>query len=336
MQFSIFDYSLKKEDIQKLLERLKKEYEIIAPVKQGKDYNFQIINSVQQLDLTDYQNTRFPPKKFFLPNSETLFTFKKNGEVKMSTEIKKERRVIFGIRPCDVNGLLTMDKVFIDDYKDPFYQERRKNTVLIALNCKKTGDHCFCESLGTNYVEDADLLLTDLENEYIVEVQSEIGNKIVNDNQDLFTITHQKIEKTKLKCKKNVNAEKLVESLNKGFNNKIWEKEAERCISCAACTIVCPTCYCYDIQDVMNIEGKEGQRIRKWNFCMLLNFTRVAGNHVFRQNRTERLKQFVCHKLCYLKEMKDIFLCVGCGRCTQSCIVDIDLTKIANELSGKK
>ena len=332
MQFSVLDYSIKKEDIPKLIERLKREYEVVAPVKQGKDYNFQIINSGQELDLTDYQNTRYPPKKFFLSTPETLFVFKKNGKVKMSTKIKKEKRVIFGIRPCDVNGILTMDKVFIDDFKDPFYRERRKNTVLIAMNCKKAGDYCFCESLGTDYVEDADLLLSDLGSEYIVEVQSEIGNKIVNNNQDLFTITHQKVKRPKLKCKKKINPKKLVESLNKGLNDKIWEKEADRCISCAACTIVCPTCYCYDIQDVMNINGKEGERIRKWNFCMLLNFTKVADGTIFRQSRTERLKQFVCHKLSYFKEINDIFLCVGCGRCIQSCIVNIDLTKICKQI----
>lgn len=124
--------------------------------------------------------------------------------------------------------------------------------------------------------------------------------------------------------------------MNKEFNNKVWEKEANRCISCAACTIVCPTCYCYDVKDVNDTNGKEGERVRKWNFCMLLNFTRVAGENVFRQDRTERLKQFVCHKLCYFKEMNNVFLCVGCGRCIQSCIVDIDLTEIAKMLRGKK
>jgi ferredoxin len=336
MQFPLHNYLIKKEDVPKLIERLKISHEIIAPVKQGKDYNFQRINSGQELDLTDYQNTRFSPKKFFLSNPETLFTFKKSRRVKMLTKIKNERRVIFGIRPCDVNGILTMDRIFIDDYNDPFYQERRNNTILIALNCNKAGDYCFCDSLKTDFTDDSDLLLTDLGKEYTVEVKSDVGNKIVNGNEDLFTITHQKIERPELNCKKKVNPENLVEVMNKGFNDKIWEKEGERCLSCAACTIVCPTCYCYDIQDVMKMNGKEGERTRKWNYCMLLNFTKVAGGHVFRQDRTERVKQFVCHKLCYFKEVNNVFLCVGCGRCIQSCIVDIDLTEIANKLSGKK
>jgi len=335
MHFSVFNHSIKKGDVPKLIDRLRKQYEIIAPVKQGEDYNFKTINSGQELDLTDYQNTRFSPKKFFLANPETLFVFKKDGKVKMSTKLNNEKRVIFGIRPCDVNGILIMDKLFLENYRDPLYQVRRNNTVLIALNCNKAGEYCFCESLGTDYIEESDLLLTDLGDKYFVVVQSENGNKIVKDNEDLFTINNENIKRPEIKCKKSVNSKKLIESLNKGFNNKIWEKEAKRCISCAACTIVCPTCYCYDIQDVMNISGKEGEKVRKWNFCMLLNFTRVAGDFVFRLDRTERLKQFVCHKLCYFKETHDKFLCVGCGRCIQSCIVNIDLTKIANKLSGK-
>jgi ferredoxin len=112
-------------------------------------------------------------------------------------------------------------------------------------------------------------------------------------------------------------------------------REAKRCISCAACTIVCPTCYCYDIEDLPDFSSNSGERIRKWNFCMLKNFTRVAGDFVFRPDRVERLKQFVCHKLSYFKEKYGIFLCVGCGRCIERCIVDIDLTKIADELREK-
>jgi Fe-S oxidoreductase len=100
--------------------------------------------------------------------------------------------------------------------------------------------------------------------------------------------------------------------------------------------MVCPTCYCYDVKDVTDVTGKNGKRVRNWNFCMLLNFTKVAGGCTFRDNRNNRLKQFVYHKLVYLKETDGIFLCVGCGRCIESCIVDIDLTKIANKLCGKK
>jgi len=335
MHFSILNYSIKKGNLSKLLERLKKDYEIIVPVKYGPDYNFQVINS-EALDLSEYINTRFSPKEFFLPNPEILFAFNKNGKVKILSRINRKKRLIFGMRPCDVNGLLVLDKILIDDYPDPFYKYRRENTVIISLNCNKTGKYCFCESLDTDTVKDgADLIFTDSKSEYLVEVGSIVGEKIVNKNKDLFKVIHKKIERPKLKFKRKINTETLVEDMITGINNKIWEKEADKCISCAACTIVCPTCYCYDVQDVTSMSGKEGERIKKWNFCMLLNFTRVAGNMIFRADRTERLKQFLYHKLCYLKQSDNIFLCVGCGRCIQSCIVAIDLTKIANRLKKK-
>jgi ferredoxin len=329
-------YLLQKKALFLLLDRLSKDYEVIAPIKTDDDYNFQRIDSSKEINLENYQNTRFPPKEFFLPKSDTLFVFEKNRKVKISPGISEKKRVIFGIKPCDVNGILVLDKIFTTNYEDPIYTERRKNTVLIALNCNKSGEYCFCDSLGTDTTKNSDLLLTDTGNEYIVEVQSEAGNQIVKKNGDLFSVTQQIIKKPEVKCKKKVNPEKLVELMNKEFNNKVWEKEANRCISCAACTIVCPTCYCYDVKDVNDTNGKEGARIRKWNFCMLFNFTKVAGDNVFREDRTERLKQFVCHKLCYFKETNNVFLCVGCGRCIQSCIVNIDLTEIAKMLSDKK
>jgi len=330
-------YLIKKNALLKLLGRLSKDYEVIVPVKKGEDYNFQKIESGKEINLKGYQNTRFSPKKFFLPKSETLFTFKKNRKVKIFPNIPEEKRVIFGIRPCDVNGLLVLDKIFTTSYEDTIYTERRNNTILIALNCNEAGEYCFCGSLGTDSLREGfDFLLTDIGKQFFVEVGSENGEEIVEKNYDLFKWTKKKVDKPKLKFKRKVDAKNLVEVLNKNYNHKIWEKEAKRCISCAACTMVCPTCYCYDVQDNTDITGKNGKIERNWNFCMLSNFTRVAGNTIFRESRTERLKQFVYHKLCYLKETSGVFLCVGCGRCIQSCIVDIDLTQIANKLSGKK
>jgi len=330
-------YLIKKNSFFKLIDRLSKDYEVIVPVKKGEDFNFQKIDSSKEINLDGYQNTRFSPKEFFLPKLETLFTFKKNRKIKISSNIPKEKRVIFGIRPCDVNSILVLDRIFTTNYEDPIYIERRKNTILIALNCNKAGEYCFCGSLGTDSLREGfDFLLTDIGKQFFVEVGSENGEEIVEKNYDLFKWTKKKVDKPKLKFKRKVDTKNLVEVFNKGYNHKVWEQEAKRCISCAACTMVCPTCYCYDVQDITDVTGKNGERVRNWNFCMLLNFTRVAGNNIFRENRTERLKQFVYHKLCYLKETDGVFLCVGCGRCIQSCIVDIDLTYIANKLSGKK
>jgi ferredoxin len=329
-------YLIKKKSILKLLDRLSKYCEVVAPIKKNNDFNFQPISSGKELNLKGYINTRFSPKKYFLPKREILFSFEKSRKIKIKPNLPEEKRIIFGIRPCDVNGLLVLDKIFTTDYEDVVYTKRRENTTLIVVNCKKAGDYCFCGSLGTNELKEGfDLLLTEKGKEYFVEVGSEKGEDIVKNNLDLFKWTKENVKKPKLEFKRKVDAKKLVEKLNKGFNDSIWKKEADRCISCAACTMVCPTCYCYDVTDNTDFTGKKGKIERIWNYCMLLNFTRVAGGHVFRENRTERLKQFVMHKLCYLKENMGVFLCVGCGRCIESCIVDIDLTKIANRLCKK-
>ena len=205
-------YFAKKKNISRLLNRLSRDCEVVAPVKKGKDFDFQPVLSGKDVDLKGYINTRFSPKEYFLPKKETLFTFEKSRKVKVKAHLPEEKRVIFGIRPCDVNALLVLDRIFTEDYEDVVYTKRRENTTLIVVNCKKTGDYCFCGSFGTNELRGGyDLLLTETGNDYFVEVGSEKGEEIIEKNNDLFKWTKRSVRKPKLKFKKKVDVKKLVQ-----------------------------------------------------------------------------------------------------------------------------
>ncbi|MBS1266162.1 MAG: Sulfhydrogenase 2 subunit beta [Candidatus Woesearchaeota archaeon] len=165
---------LKKEDLAEFFNKLSKKYQMIAPVKVRDIHRYEIIDLFDQVDL-NFINTAYPAKSFFFPNE--LFSYKNN---KIKTQILETKRIIFGIRPCDVNALLAMDKIFIGDYIDPHYKKCRENTLLIVMNCTEAGKNCFCGDFGTNKLEKGfDLKLTEQDDNYIIEIGSEKGEKLV-------------------------------------------------------------------------------------------------------------------------------------------------------------
>jgi sulfhydrogenase subunit beta (sulfur reductase) len=313
---------LKKADLPKFILLLQKKFEVIAPVRKGKIDVFDTIKSFDEINL-NCTNTIYPPKQYFFPDKEELFSYDKN---KIEVNFDNKRRAIFGIRTCDVNGLVVMDMLFITD---PYYRERRKNNLIIAMNCKVGGVNCLCEAVGWDKLEKGfDLAFTEESNGYIVEVGSEKGNKLID--KKLFKPTNKKPE-TKTICRKTIDPAKI-KKLKTSFHHHVWEKEAKRCLSCGACTITCPTCACFDVKDIPTLDIKKGSRIRTDASCQLKDFTKVAGGHVFRDERSKRLKHRIYHKFDYFMEEHKHYMCTGCGRCITNCPTFIDMTKIFKKL----
>ncbi len=157
-----------KNDLLELLDSLKNKNKLIAPVMAEKDIVFDYVDNVNDI-IFDFTNTVKPAKEFFIPQREDILEFK-NGSIK--SVISDEKRVLFGIRPCDLKGLCVMDPTFREGIEDPHYLEKRKNTTIIALACTKLCDeNAFCESAKAGPVADGcfDLQLIPLgKNEYFV------------------------------------------------------------------------------------------------------------------------------------------------------------------------
>lgn len=319
-------YTIRKNQLPKFLISLAREFSIFIPVKEGKSWNFRRMKSVKDLDLKGYINTEFPPRSILLPEGEVLYRFEKGG---VKEVYPKRRNLIFGVRPCDIHGLVVLDRVMLSDPVDTHYKKRREKTFIVGLECREAGENCFCESMGTREVNEGfDLMLTEQARTYHVEVGSKRGGEMMR-RFKWASKSKKRPKRPKLKFKKKLDTENLVDIMRESFNSKIWEKTArERCLSCASCTSVCPTCYCFDIEHVGSIE-KPGffEIVRNHTYCMLKDFTRVARDMRFRESRTERLKQFFYHKLVYGKENQGKFHCVGCGRCITECMTGIDITE---------
>ncbi len=321
---------LKKKDFESFTSELIGWCEVISPVKK-EVVRFKKIKNPSDIYLG--KNSFFPVKEFFFRKKETIFKFKSN---KISIpKLESPKRVFFGLRKCDLNAISHQDKVFMETIKDPYYTAQRKNAYLIGYHCNEApSKYCFCESLRLN--DFFDLMLYDRHKDFfLVEIGSEKGKTIAKRFRKYMKKTDSKVS---LEEKKIIGADRLLDSNIKGlYDNHGWQEGVDKCLSCTACTALCPTCYCFDLKDEVKARNLgEGERVRNWSSCQLKEFTKVAGNHVFREKREERFKHRIYHQLDYFRERYDVDLCTGCGRCIEGCPTRIDFIEIINKMKQGK
>ncbi len=335
---------LPKNKLNELLEKALKSYQVVAPTENDGMILFNRITNPSEIIL-EYINTKMSPKDILFKQTEMLFKFLRSASPEIeSPNNTGEKVIIFGIRPCDVKSFSILDHVFKDDYEDPYYNEKREDAILIGLSCNEPGVNCFCTSLywGPSSQEGMDILLTDIGDDYFVEVVSEKGEKFVESMGKLFKPATESDEKKREEiAKKAIEAftrhadvngiEKKLENM---FDSDLWQKIAIKCLGCGECTYVCPTCHCFDIQD--ETTTTEGARVRVWDSCMFPEYTLHASGHNPRPARMNRMRNRIYHKYNYFPKNHDVIACVGCGRCVDVCPVNIDIIDILNKIKEVK
>lgn len=313
-----------------------------APVQVSEQsYAFKEVNKPDDIAFGALR-TILPPKKFFFKEEEVLIEYKNNDIKALEPETKNF--VLFGVHPCDLAGLGVMDTIYGEDPKDTHYMKRRNQCLIVGLSCMPD-KHCFCKSMGCDSPDKGyDLFLTELENEYFVQIKNARANDFVDINADLFIATEPDnkkdfkqfwIDRDKA-FDIGFDGSNLRATMDLEWNNEVWEELGNRCLSCGNCTPVCPTCYCFDVFDVPSLHANEGKRVREWDSCQFVGFAKVAGDHNFRPGPVDRLKFWYRHKLHGFEDPYELPTCVGCGRCTVSCPSGIDdIVNVVLRLQGK-
>ncbi len=310
------------------------EYRVFAPVKRDTVTVLQVYQNPQDTPL-DLASQPQITKKSIFPHTEELFKFDKGAAIADSSKsLLSNKTVVFGIRPCDAVSFLTIDPVFDNDFPDPYYINRRKSTILIALACNKSFANCFCTSLGKSpfSTEGVDVLFVDLGSKFLVEPVSEKAEDIIKKTSSILEpATDEDIEEKQRiaesaskSVKRSIDLKGMPEKLSELFEHPVWKELSSKCTGCGICTYTCPTCYCFDIQDEAAMHNR-GRRVRIWDSCMYDEYTRHASGHNPRPTRTERLKNRIYHKFKYHVDNVGMFGCVGCGRCISLCPFNVDL-----------
>jgi ferredoxin len=225
---------------------------------------------------------------------------------------------------------------------DPYFRKNRERTVLIGLSCDNPCGTCFCTETGGSPMgtEGLDIAVTELpEGGFIVEAGSERGEALTDLIGDQETVSGKEQawleEKREEWAGKAAGEKDLAETFRstdmmKLYNAPFWQEIADSCINCGTCTFLCPTCYCFDIQDE-NMGGMS-RRIRYWDSCMFPLFTKHASGHNPRGEKLQRCRNRFMHKMRYFPERFGPLSCVGCGRCLRLCPVNIDIREVVEKM----
>ena len=331
-------YKIKKENLSTLFQMIAENQELYLPIRTGNQVNFGVWSEEADVDLETLKTVKSPKDAFF-PQSENLYTCVRDGK-KLSVEpeqLKEQDFVVFGMKACDVRGVEVLDKVFLSEPVDSFYEARRAHGIIVAMACKEPEETCFCSVFGIDCAEpSADVAVWTTEEELYWKALTEKGEALTEQVKDLLTETTEETVEEQKKAIREI-VEKLPnaqlsldgwngEALKEKFDSPLWEELYKPCLACGTCTFVCPTCQCYDIKDYDTGHGIK--RYRCWDSCMYSDFTMMAhGNN--RTSQMQRFRQRFMHKLVYFPANNDgMYSCVGCGRCLEKCPSSLNIVKV--------
>ena len=341
---------LPKEKIKEFVEALGKDSNVYAPCLEGDTIIFRQYESGKEISLDRPANT--PPKGAIYPQCETLlsFEFKKDEATpqKMDVELKANtdfpKAVVFGGRPCDAKGFVVIDRVFINpEASDPYYSKRRENTTIITKCCNGPSAGCFCVAVGGGpaSAEGSDVLMTEVDGGYYLEAVTDkgkaaLGLPMVQDGSSYAAKAKELNDKATASIRNPFPSDAVDKVSPELFDSgDFWQQVVSKCLSCGACTFLCPTCYCFNITDEQAITN--GDRIRSWDSCMFQHFTLETSGHNPRTIKDKRYRNRVGHKFYYYPEKYDgAIACTGCGRCIRYCPVSVDISEIVSYLKDPK
>ncbi len=354
---------LQAKDLQKILDNLKHTgYQTLAPTIKENTIVYDEISKIEQLPIgfIDEQEGGFyrlekhskPSffsytvganswKKYLHPPKVKLWQIRRKNKAMefIKEESQPSKFAFIGVRACELTAISIQDRVFLKDkFVDPIYAERRNDVFIIAVNCARAVKTCFCVSMdsGPKAKSGFDLAFTEVieknKHFFLVEIGTEKGKKILENIPQKVAKSQEKklaesiVEKTAQNMGRTLDRENIKEILYRNYESLSWDEVASRCLSCANCTMVCPTCFCTTVEDTTDLTGDIAERWRRWDSCFTGDFSYIHGGSV-RDSTKSRYRQWLVHKLAAWIDQFDSSGCVGCGRCITWCPVGIDITE---------
>jgi sulfhydrogenase subunit beta (sulfur reductase) len=305
--------------------------EVIGVKQKDSRFAYDKLDSASDLRL-DFDEAMYSPKQYLLPSREVLLTYAPKDASSCEPAFADADQAIIGIHPGDLAAIAMLDKAFSEGQFDSHYCTRRQKTTLVGIYPTKPGKYRFTSSMvkpDEPYLS-ADAFLIDLgDSSYGLELVTDRGKEFFSTAKTSPASASVKAtaeaRKTAVKDPVSlpVKRDDLPAFLAGKERHPVWDARAAKCFSCGSCVTVCPTCYCFDVLDEMDLSFEYGIRYRTWDACVLAPFAVCAGGHNFRKNPSERIRHRLYRKQKFLLEKLGLAGCVGCGRCKKACVPDI-------------
>ena len=333
---------LQKGALESWVETLLAKQRVVGPQAKGPKYVFGSLSRADELRL-EYNTTILPPKVALQPPEERLVKYSLSAESGIESIIDAEPTVLFGVHTCDLQAIRLLDEAFGADPADVHYAERRRQTTIVSVECLQPCDeHSFCRDMGTLSADEGyDLHLTDIGETYAASAATDKGRALLEKCTDVRAAAEEDVRKLnealgakwpRFRRQLHFDSAELPALLATANDHPLWEELGDRCFACGSCTNVCPTCYCFNLTDEVDLLQSEGVRTRRWDSCQLDEFARVAGGENFREARSARQRHRFMRKGKYLNEKFGVLGCVGCGRCVRTCLVHISIIEGFNQI----
>jgi sulfhydrogenase subunit beta (sulfur reductase) len=330
--------SISREGLAKLFEQWRSEgRRILAPKRISDKVDFAEVRMLGEVSFDQVQTVQSPKDAVF-PRVEELFSFRSAGgriELRERDLAALPHTVVFGLRPCDASAFASLAAILTWDDPDSLFSARLDRMTIVGVSCARSDEFCFCTSVGggPGSTAGSDVLLTDMGGgDFLAEVISEKGRQAIQGAAGLFQPASGKNKEDHLaKLDKAFDLDKVKPALAALFDDEaFWAEQSLRCLGCGACAYVCPACACFDIQD------EAGRRLRCWDSCGFSLFTLHTSGHNPRPLQSQRWRQRLMHKFAYMPERQQALGCVGCGRCSRACPVDMNILEHVRAIAEAK
>ena len=316
---------------------------VYGPVAKRSRFAFERLETPEELRL-DYDVTILPPKKLFFPPAQDLVTFDGAG---FRAALEPTEKVLLGVHFYDVKAIDQTDLLFSERNYDINYMAHRETTTIVASNIQTVSKRAFFASVGADVEPQGhDAFLTAINGGYVLETRTERGEALLAFGAFQPATKAQIAEAAAVnvaaleRCPEELEhgTEAIADKVRAAFQDEeLWTTLAADCFSCGTCNTVCPTCYCFDVQDTWNVDQTSGQRTRFWDGCLTEDFAKCSlgegACENFREERAARFRHRLMRKATYLNEKLGGPACVGCGRCSAGCTADIaDPARVINQI----
>ncbi len=276
------------------------------------------------------------PKRYLHPPAERLWSAMRRDGTFVFESVRSDvpRLALVGIRPCDLAAIARLDAVLLHGrFVDPAYQARRRALFVVAANCTEPGGTCFCASMhtGPQAAMPFDLALTELAgSRMLIEIGSAAGGDVVSEietseaTSEALQDEAARFAHAADRMPRRVDMGTVPAALASALDHAEWQEVGHRCLACANCTALCPTCFCHTVEDRTSLSGDRVERERRWDTCFSAGFSYIHGGSI-RPDVAARYRQWATHKFSTWVQQFGTPGCVGCGRCVTWCPAGIDV-----------